>query len=584
MPPPVIRRMWPASLPLLLFSALAVLLFLPALSAPTTRIIGWPGDAQQTMWFLRWTPWAVAHGDDPLLTARINHPSGVNLMWNSFAPVLALVLWPVTAAAGVVAAYNLLLAAEIVLSAWCAYLAIRRLVGSRVAAVCGGLVYGFSPYLLAHAHGHAKITFGLLPPLLLVALHEILVVQRHRAWVSGSFLGALLAVQLLVYEEGVVLAVIAALVGAVTLAVLRRAEVPRHRPHALRALVCAAVAFTALAAVPLGVQLLGPNRVTTTVPGGSVYVTDVANLVLPTRFQLVAPSPAVSVTDRLSGNEVENGAYLGVPLLLLVVLAGLRLRSRPVVPWALACGGLLLLLSLGPQLHVGGHVSRLPLPWRAVEALPLAGGALPVRLVLYVDLAAALLLAVVLEAALRAPRRVPRAAVMTLTALTALSLLPRLPFPSTPVAVPPFFQGAGVASLPAGTVALVAPFTHDGPSDEPMLWQAVADMRFQMPEGYFVRVVRSGTRSDGPPPSLTSTVMIAIQAGGAAPRLTPRLRTRLMADLSRWQVRSVIVGPMPHQAEMRSFVTQLLGAPPQRFGGVLLWRRVPCAGSRGIRG
>jgi hypothetical protein len=562
--------------PLLLFGTLAGLLFLPALRSPAERIVGWRGDAQQTMWFLRWTPWAVAHGVDPLLTTHINYPAGVNLMWNSLAPALGLALWPVTVTGGVVLAYNLLLLAEIALSAWLAYLAIRRLVRDRRAAVCGGLVYGFSPYLLAHAHGHAKVTFGLLPPLLLILLHEILVMQRRRAWVAGALLGAALALQLLVYEEGVVLAVVAGVAGVGALAVMHRPEVARRRAHAARALAVAAAVAGLLSALPLGVQLLGPGHVTATVPGADVYVTDVANLALPTDFQLLAPPAVARRADLLSGNQTETGAYLGIPLLLIVGMAALRLRSRPPVRWALVTGGRLLLLSMGPQLHIGGHVSRLPLPWRAVEALPLVGSALPARLFVGVDLLAGLLLAAVLEDALRAPwRRPATVAALALTALTGVTLLPALPFPSTSVPVPPFFRQGGNASLPTGSVALVAPFAHDGPSDDPMLWQAVAGMGFRMPEGYFVRRGGGRWRSDGPAPSATSAAMIGIQDGGAPPAVTAGLRRRLMADLARWRVQSVIVGPMAHQAEMRGFVTQLLERAPQSVGGVLLWRLSP---------
>lgn len=563
-------------LPLLLFVALAALLFLPALRSPSERIIGGLGDAQQTMWFLRWTPWALAHGADPLLTTYIGYPAGANLMWNSLAPALGVALWPVTVTGGVVVAYDVLLAGEIALSGWLAFLAIRRLVPDRRAALCGGLVYGFSPYLLTHAHGHAKVTFGLLPPLLLILLHEMVVVQRRRPWVTGALLGAALAVQLLVYEEGVVLAVIGGITGVGVLALLRRSDVARRLAHAGRALAVTAAVFAALGALPLAVQLLGPDRVTATVPGGDVYVTDVANLALPTTFQLVAPPPVARRADLLSGNRTETGSYLGVPLLLIVGMAALRLRARPAVRWALLTGGALVLLSMGPQLHVGGHVSRLPLPWRAIEAVPLVGSALPARLFVDVDLLAGLLLAAVLEDALRVPRRRPAtAAALGLTALTAVTLLPALPFPSTAAPVPRFFQGGGVASLPEGSVALVAPFSHDGTSDDPMLWQAVAGMRFRMPEGYFVRHGGGRWRDDGPPPSTTSTVMIGIRDGGPPPAVTAGLRRRVMAELSGWRVQSVIIGPMERQAAMRAFVTQLLERPPQSVGGVLLWRLPP---------
>ncbi|MGH7749684.1 MAG: hypothetical protein ACREQ5_33695, partial [Candidatus Dormibacteria bacterium] len=347
----------------------------------------------------------------------------------------------------------------------------------------------------------------------------------------------------------------------------------QRRPHALRGLLWAGVTFGVLAAAPLGVQLFGPDRVSATVPGGSVYVTDVANLAVPTDFQMVAPSPATQLARRFSGNEVENGAYLGIPLLAVVAATGLWLRSRPVVRWALPTAAAILLLSLGPQLHVAGHVSRLPLPWRALEAVPIIGATLPVRLFVYVDLLAALLLAVLVTEALRAPRRwAHTAATAGLLALVALTLLPSLPFPSATVGVPAFFTGSGVASVPEGSVALVAPFTHDGPTATPMLWQAEAQMRFRMPEGYFVGVRSNGVRADGPRPSITGSVMIAIQRGRGAPPLTPRLRTQLIGELDRWRVSTVLVGPMANMERMAGFVTSLLNQPPKHVGGVLVWR------------
>jgi hypothetical protein len=566
----------PDLLALIVYCGVGCLLFLPALRAPQTRIIGFNGDAQQTMWFLRWTPWAVSHGIDPLLTGYINHPSGVNLMWNSLAPVLGILLWPVSATAGLVVAYNVLLAGEVVLSAWCAYLAIRRLAGRPLAAGVGGLVYGFSPYLLSHAHGHAKITFALLPPLLLISLHEILVVQRRRPRTAGLVLGVLLAMQLLVYEESVALAVIAGAVGTAVLALLARSQVRVHALHATRALCWAAATFAVLAAAPLAVQVAGPDRITATVPGGNVYVTDIANLVVPTDFQEVSPGPATRVANRFSGNEVENGSYLGVGLLAVVALAAVWLRGRPVVRWALPTAACLTLLSLGPQLHIAGHVSRIPLPWRLIEATPVLGSALPVRLFVYVDLLVGLLVAAVVAEVLAAPRLRPRAlAVGALLAVSAVTLLPRLPFPSSSVPVPAFFSGSGVASLPQGSVALVAPFAHDGPTASSMLWQAEAEMRFRMPEGYFIGVRPNGVRADGPRPSATAAAMIAIQRGRDVPELTPELRTRVLGELTGWRVETVLVGPMPHRDGMVRFVSSLLNGPPRQMGGVLIWRLRP---------
>src|SRR5579872_385392 len=139
---------------LALLLGLSALLFLPAWRDPAHTVIGGHGDSEQSMWFLRWLPWAVTHGHNPLLTDHIGHPTGANLMWNSSQPLTALAAWPLTATGGPVLAYNAMLTLSLALSGWCAYLAIRRLVPGRAGALAGGLLYGFSPYMAAHATGH----------------------------------------------------------------------------------------------------------------------------------------------------------------------------------------------------------------------------------------------------------------------------------------------------------------------------------------------------------------------------------------------------------------------------------------------
>jgi hypothetical protein len=80
-------------------------------------------------------------------------------------------------------------------------------------------------------------------------------------------------------------------------------------------------------------------------------------------------------------------------------------------------------------------------------------------------------------------------------------------------------------------------------------------------------------RSTGgrPPASVTQSTMIAIQEGGNTPQLTPYLNAAVTADLHRWQVRTVIVGPMYNQAAMVGFFASLFGREAQPVGGVLVW-------------
>src|SRR5260221_2580737 len=78
-----LRRAVLAVLPLLAYSALAVLLFHSAWSAPSTVTVGTHGDPDTTVWYWAWIQHALSHGDNPTLTDYLNYPDGVNVTWQT---------------------------------------------------------------------------------------------------------------------------------------------------------------------------------------------------------------------------------------------------------------------------------------------------------------------------------------------------------------------------------------------------------------------------------------------------------------------------------------------------------------------
>jgi len=151
-------------------------------------------------WFLRWTPFAVGRRISPFFSDYLNHPDGINLMWNTWVPLPGLLLSPLTLTFGPVLTLNVLLTLAYGLSAWSAYLAIRRYVPNHGAAAVGGLVYGFSPVTIAHSH-HLNLILVFLLPWLLVLVDEILVRQRRSPTWLGVALGVVAAAQVLTGEE-----------------------------------------------------------------------------------------------------------------------------------------------------------------------------------------------------------------------------------------------------------------------------------------------------------------------------------------------------------------------------------------------
>src|SRR5205807_7055005 len=238
---------------------------------PSSSALGVGGDPQLAIWFLRWQGFALTHGHNLLFTTYLDAPQGVNLMWNTTAPLLGVALAPLTLTLGGVFAYNVAETVGLASSAMAAFVMIRRYVRATdtigtIAALIGGALYGFSPYMAAHALGHPPAVTVFTAPLMLLVVDDLFVRQTRRATRGGVALGVLAAAQLLLWEE---LLLAEALVGAVGIVVLlafsaaaRPGEpvsgVVRERwRYAARGLAASLITFLVLACGPLAIQFFG---------------------------------------------------------------------------------------------------------------------------------------------------------------------------------------------------------------------------------------------------------------------------------------------------------------------------------------
>jgi hypothetical protein len=564
-----LRRAAPPMLALAGFLALAVWLLGSTWRSPTTRTLGGAlGDPGVFTWFLRWTPFAVGRHISPFYSDWLNHPTGVNLMWNTWVPLPGLLLAPLTHAFGPVLSLNVLLTLAYGLSAWSAYLAIHRYVPNHGAAAAGGLVYGFSPVMIGHAH-HPNLILVFLLPWLFVLVDEVVVRQRWSPVWLGAVLGLVAAAQLLIGEELLVATGLLAAVLVVVLAVMCPREVPGRAGNAAAAVAVSLLVFAPLAYLPLKAQLTGPARVHSDITPEARGSSDLLAVITPNRLSAIAPEAAIRLGDRFTGT---REAYLGVPILLVALAVLVARWGSLVVRAGFAMLAVCLLLSLGARLRVGGRPTGVPLPWTAVEGVPLVQNMVPSRLAVFTALFAGLLLAAALDGLWSGGGWALRG-LAVLTALVVLAALaPPEPFRARPVvATPPFFTGGAVRALPRDGVALVVPFPRRGRTNVAMVWQAQAGMWFKMPGGYFVGPdPGGGTRHDAPP-TTTSVVLNRIQRGRRPPELTPALRRKISRDFASWRVASVVLGPMDNREAMRGFLSDLLGRPPASTGGVAVW-------------
>ncbi len=576
------------------FLALAAVLFITAWGSPFSRVIGVGPDPPVFLWYLRWMPFALGHGLNPLFTTYLDYPAGVNVMWQTSVPLLTLLLSPITTSLGAVFAYNLLLTSSVALAAWGAFLAIRRHVRRPWTAIAGGLLFGFSPYMLTQSLGHPHMAFSALCPLFLLLFEEAVISQARPSWQLGVALGLLAAAQLLIAEEMLLTEVVVGLMALAILAFRYAGRVRAHASYLGKVVLIGTATAAPLVAVPLWFQFFGPQAVHGVLPTANLFVTDVAGFVLPASLQAVAPAGLAAISGRLSGTQYEAGAYLGLPLIALLGYGVWHLRRLALVQVAAAMLLLTAALSLGVTIHVAGVSTGVPaalvavgmlplmrhpigrllpllyaLAWTALATVPVFTNIVPDRLMVYVTLFAALLTAIVLDrVALAWPARPTwtRVAVVGVAGLAGLTLLPAFPFPTSPVEVPKFFVDRTQAAAPDGGVLLVVPYAHDFES-RAMLWQLSSGMAFRMPEGY---ANRPGPALD-PPASELGQALIGMEYGMPAPVLTPSDRARMMAELRSWHADAVALGPMEHRQAMAAFISAAVGREPVSTGGVLLW-------------
>ena len=518
----------------------------------------------------------MAHHLNPFYTTYLIAPKGANLMW-TIPPGFGLLLWPLTKTIGLIVTYNLLATLSLAFSAWTAQLALRRFVPGELGPVVGGLFYGFSPYMAAHSLGHVMLTVAVLPPLLLLLLHEALIRQHWRPAVTGAAIGALLAFQLSTFLEMLAAGAIAAALLTIVLAVAFRKLIRERLRYVVVTGGVAVVTFFVLAWYQLRTLLFGKRNlvhVTEYVHTPNVLVSDLFGFVVPSPYNAFAPASLLRVSSHFNATGAEINAYIGVPLLAVVVVIAVRNWRSATVRVACVMTAIMAVLSMGPRFQIEGK-SKFPLPWALIARLPLMGNLLPVRLSVITDLGIALLLAYGIGHRVR-PASWQRIAVRLVALLAVVVTLAPSRFLldqlSTRVEIPSYFTSAEVNKIPAGSIVLVAPWTADPSDDLPEVWQAFAHFHFRLASGYAYLPLGAGGVSSGRLTDHLELGMWNIAIGELAPNIAKqRVMVELRRDVRQHQISTVVVGPMPYQDTMLRFMTKLLARPPEHTGGVYVW-------------
>jgi len=532
-------------------------------------------DPKLDAWTMAWTPFALTHAVDPLFSHWVNVPYGANYAANVAIPLLALIASPVTALWGPVAGTNFLISFAFFTSAVAGYCFVRHWTSWRPAAFFAGLLFGFSPFMVAAGNSHIHIMFVALVPFIFILLDEIVVRQRYSPILLGVVLGLLLVAQYFISSEILAAAAVMSLIAVVLVALCNLRRLRDHLTFAVPALATALGIAVVVLAYPIWYSVRGPEHYSLSIPAGH-YQADLLSAVLPTSNQLIAPAGSVAISDQFAGNLSENGSYLGIPLVLLLVASVAMCRRSKVVVIAFVLTVSAYVLSLGSPLLIANHNTALRMPGGAFHHLPLLEGAVLGRFSVFVDLFAALIFGIALQKVRSWPGWPSRwtgvLIALVVSGAVLVPLLPSLPYTETSTDTPSFFTTSAVDSVPDGSVAVVYPPTTPANADA-MLWQASAAMRFKMPGAYALVPIPGTGQSEWGSQTLTTNTLQQLGSGAQVPE-TAAIRHALRQQWREWNVQTFIMGPGGDQAMARAFVSWVIGRQPVRTHGVDVWHGV----------
>jgi len=584
------------------YAAVTVVIYWPVGFLDGSRLTYTGDDVAEYVWDLAWLPHALFHGHDPFVANSINYPFGANMASNTLAPLLGLVASPLTLSAGPLPTYNLLMRLAFVCSGLAMYFVLGRYLRSRLACFLGGLLYAFSPYMISEGHDHLGLVFVPFPPLIFFLLDRIVTGEGRDARRLGLWLGLIAGGELLVSAEvlaGVALLCLLALVALV-------ARYPRQVRGRLRRVVrglCWAVPpFALLGGWQTWAMLAGPQRVVHNPAPYEIaqFREDLLSLIIPTSNQAVGPASLIARgSSFVSTDFIENGLYLGIPLLAVFLVLAVTARRRRLVGMAAFLAFAAFVFSLGSPLNVNGHVTRITLPFALFPHLPLFEDEAASRYSLFVQLFVALVVAVGVDEVIgrwraRAEGRRADWRLLALGAALVVALvpiIPRIPYPSfatAPDELPAYFTQGGAVAIPSGSVVLTYPLPV-WPYNEALLWQAETRLRFTIVSGPWNEPQDPPNTPEGTPPLLHPDIIQVLftealygqpasvlfgppAAGATLPPNDAATRAEIRAFLRNYKVDAILVDPMGvNPALATSYLTAALGHGPYYLGGMQVY-------------
>jgi hypothetical protein len=344
------------------YLAIAIVFTLPTSIHPSRALLGDGADNYLHSWFLWNFATTVAHGHNPFRTNLIFYPFGANLAWAATDPLVGLMVLPLNLWASPAVAYNVALILQLALAAFFARLLLLRICRNSAAATIGGIVFGFSPFLMEQAVGHLAVVTAFPVPLYVLTLELFLEKPtiKRTLWLglamflvaSGNYQNTLLCALFSVV-------VIVVDLGREGMGLLRRIALPVATASAMF-LVFFSPFLWALLRGPGGMPKPQPVEIA----WREQYSADLLGYFIPSARNPFLGHLVQELPPAFFASGHEGVVYAGFMALALAALGAWLARGEQRV-WAgraIVAAIVFGALSLGPIIHVLGTPTSLPAP------------------------------------------------------------------------------------------------------------------------------------------------------------------------------------------------------------------------------
>jgi hypothetical protein len=401
-------------------------------------------DAPQNIWNMWWLRRALADGLNPFVSPLLYYPDGVAMYLQTFNSVAGVLALPANWLFGPIAAYNVAALTGVMLTGYAGFWLVRAFTGGVAAPFVAGALLTASPFHLAKFDS-GQLNFVTMQWLIFAMLAVVALTRRSDWWAPPL---AALAITLVLLTDWY-WALVAALFGLIWgLASL----IGHARPAALFARLSTTAGLSVFFALPLLISLATSARpAPAPTEGGSIwaaytqgYSADLFGLFFPAALHPLWATPAERFLVAMAPFGITEGSYTAAGWVLMsLALVGaafgmqkakgkrqkVETRAQHAIRntqyadyWRLlVVGAAGWVLALGPSLYVFGVPTGIPLPYAALQSLPLLDTARRPNLFGVITIVVAAIFA---GAALREllARRERRGRIMTLVLVGGLAL------------------------------------------------------------------------------------------------------------------------------------------------------------------